>query len=109
MGAAQAVKQRQMDVGVVSSTVVPKVFEMLNDGSLLGESTEPSILMGRLMVQYAIRKAEGLPMPNVAEVQGFGYPTLVIPQQVLTKETAPDYPYQLTDVPPPDWSIESFQ
>ncbi|MGQ9366863.1 substrate-binding domain-containing protein [Azospirillum sp. ST 5-10] len=109
MGAAQAVKQRKLDVGVVSSTVVPKIFPMLEDGTLLGESTEPSILMGRLMVQYAIRKADGLDMPNLTEVKSSPYPTLVIPQQVLTKETAPHYPYQLTDVPPADWSIDAFQ
>ena len=109
MGAVQAAKQQKKDVGVVSSTIIPKVFEMLKDGSLMGESTEPSILMGRLMVQYAIRKAEGLDMPNLGETAGFAYPTVVIPPQIVTKENADDYPYQLTDVPPADWSISSFQ
>jgi ribose transport system substrate-binding protein len=109
MGAAQAVKQRHAQIGVVTSTVVKEVFPMLADGELLADSTEPSILMGRLMVQYAIRKAEGMPMPNLTQVPSSPYPTVVVPAQILTKETAPSYPYQLTDVPPKDWSIQAFQ
>jgi len=33
----------------------------------------------------------------------------VVPAKVLTKETAQTYPYQLTDIPPKDWSIQAFQ
>jgi ribose transport system substrate-binding protein len=109
MGAVQAVKQHHANIGVVTSTVVKEVFPMLANGDLLGDSTEPSILMGRLMVQYAIRKAEGLPLPNLSQVASSPYPTLIVPAQILTKETAPSYPYLVTDVPPKDWSIQAFQ
>ncbi|WP_162619597.1 substrate-binding domain-containing protein, partial [Salinicola peritrichatus] len=78
MGAAQAVKQRHLDVGVVTSTLVKKSFPLLEDGSLLANSTEPSILMGRLIVQYTIRKAEGLPMPNLQQTKSAPYPTLIV-------------------------------
>lgn len=107
MGAAQAVKQKHLPTKVVSSTVVKEIFPMLQDGSLSGVSTEPSILLGRLVVQYAIRKNEGMPLPNLKTgIKGMPYPALVVPQQVLTKATAPSYPYQLTDIPPADWTID---
>jgi ribose transport system substrate-binding protein len=109
MGAAQAVKQHHVHMGVVTSTLIRESFPLLANGDLLGDSTEPSILLGRLMVQYAIRKAEGLPLPHLSKVAMSPYPTLVVPAKVLTKETAPTYPYQLTDIPPKDWSIQAFQ
>ncbi|MCF4167359.1 substrate-binding domain-containing protein [Zavarzinia compransoris] len=109
MGAIQAAKQRKMKIGVVSSTVSEHIFPALEDGSLLGQSTEPSILMGRLMVQYAIRKNEGLPMPDLKQPEGALYPALIVPEQILTKENVHDYPYYLTDIPPADWSISAFQ
>lgn len=109
MGVIQAAKQRQADVGVVSSTVVKEIFPLLESGDLLGEATEPSILMGRMMVQYAIRKAQGLPLPNLVQGEKDPYPSLVVRQQILTKDNAPGYPYALTDIPPADWSISAVQ
>jgi ABC-type sugar transport system substrate-binding protein len=109
MGAIQGVRQRHANMQVVSSNIVRPVFAALDDGTLLGVNTEPAILMGRLMVQYSIRRKLGLPTPLIKEDKGFTYPVVITPTRIITKDNYKGYPWQETDVPPEDWSIDAFQ
>ena len=109
MGAVQAVKQRHADMKVVGSTIVRGIFPELEGGTLLGDNTEPAILMGRLMVQYSIRQKLNLPTPLIKEDKNFPYPVVVTPTRIITKENYKGYPWEETDVPPSDWSIDAFQ
>ena len=67
----------------------------------------PGILIGRLIVQYAIRKAEGLPMPGMQATSP--YPTVVVPNLPVTQSMAATYDDSIYDVPPKSWSIEAVQ
>jgi ribose transport system substrate-binding protein len=110
MGAVQAVKQlNKPDTKVVSSAVVREAIPMVKDGRLLGIVSEPGIVMGRLIVQYAIRKSEGLPTPNLNPVEGLKYPAVMVPSELITQENADHYPFELYELPPEDWSISAFQ
>jgi ABC-type sugar transport system substrate-binding protein len=109
MGAVQAIKQRNANMKVVGSTIMRGVFQPLEDGSLLAVNAEPSILVGRLIVQYCIRQKLGMPTPLIKQNSDFNYPMILMPTQFLTKENYKSYPWEQTDVPPKDWSIEAFQ
>jgi len=109
MGSVQAVKQRNADMKVVGSTVMRGIFPALDDGTLLAVNAEPSILVGRLLVQYAIRQKLGMPTPLIKQNPDFEYPMIIMPTQFLTKDNYKSYPWEQTDVPPADWSIEAFQ
>ncbi len=110
MGAAQAVKQlNKTDVDVVTSAVVREAIPMLKEGRLLAVVSEPGILIGRLIVQYAIRKEEGLPMPRLSESASLPYPVLTVPNKVITTQDASTYPFDVYDLPPKDWSIKAIQ
>jgi len=109
MGAVQAVKQRHAKMQVVGSTIVRGIFPELENGTLLGDNTEPAILMGRLMVQYSIRRKLGLPTPLIQKDKNFPYPVVVTPTRIITKATYKTYPWEETDVPPANWSIDAFQ
>jgi ABC-type sugar transport system substrate-binding protein len=109
MGAVQAVKQRHADMRVVGSTIVRGIFPELDSGVLLGDNTEPAILMGRLMVQYSIRQKLNLPTPLIKEDKNFPYPVVVTPTRIITKDNYKGYPWEETDVPPADWSIDACQ
>ena len=83
-------------------------FPALDDGTLLGVNAEPSILVGRLLVQYAIRQKLGMPTPLIKQD-----PNLNIrwssSRPVSYQGELQVYPWEQTDVPPADWSIEAFQ
>jgi hypothetical protein len=65
--------------------------------------------MGRLMVQYSIRRKLGLPTTLIKHDDHFSYPVVLTPTRIITKENYKDYPWEETDVPPADWSIEALQ
>jgi ABC-type sugar transport system substrate-binding protein len=109
MGAIQAVKQRHANMKVVGSTIVRGIFPEFDNGTLLGDNTEPAILMGRLMVQYSIRQKLNLPTPLIKEDKNFPYPVVVTPTRIINSANYKAYPWEETDVPPADWSIEAFQ
>jgi ribose transport system substrate-binding protein len=109
MGAVQAVKQRKANMKVVGSTVMRGIFPALEDGSLIAVNAEPSILVGRLIVNYSIRQKLGMPTPLIKQNPDFLYPMVLMPTQFLTKDNYKTYPWEQTDVPPTDWSIEAFQ
>ncbi len=109
MGAVQAIKQRSANMKVVGSTIMRGIFPALEDGTLLAVNAEPSILVGRLIVQYAIRQKLGMDTPLIKNNPDFQYPMILMPTTFLTKENYKTYPWEQTDVPPANWSIEAFQ
>jgi ABC-type sugar transport system substrate-binding protein len=109
MGAVQAIKQRNANMKVVGSTIMRGVFQPLEEGTLLAVNAEPSILVGRLIVQYLIRQKLGMSTPLIKQDADFKYPIIIMPTQFLTKDNYKTYPWEQTDVPPKDWSIDAFQ
>lgn len=109
MGAAQAVRRQSKVAKVVTSTVVADAIPMVENGRILALESEPGILIGRLIVQYAIRKAEGLPMPGLVTAPGANYPVIEVHNVMITARNAASYPAALYDVPPADWSIKALQ
>jgi len=109
MGAVQAIKQLKRPARVVSSAVVNEAIPMIKDGSILATVSEPGILIGRLAVQYAIRQAEGKPMPNLIRNDPLPYPHILIPPTVITPENVGTYPFDLYDLPPQGWRIDAVQ
>jgi len=109
MGAAQAVRQQKRDVQVVSSSVVREAIPMIKDGRFLGVVSEPGIIMGRLIVQYAIRDYEGKDMPRLNKDDSLPYPYVLTPPELITPENADTHPYEIYEIPPADWSIKALQ
>lgn len=109
MGAAQAVRQQRRDAQVVSSSVVREAIPMIKDGRFLGVVSEPGIIMGRLIVQYAIRDHEGKEMPRLNKDDALPYPYVLTPPVLITPENADTHPYDIYEIPPADWSIKALQ
>lgn len=110
MGAAQAVRQlKRNNVKVVTSGVVNEVIPMVEDGRVLAVVSEPGIIMGRLIVQYAIRQREKLPMPNLDKATGTNYPALMVPTAMVDSKNARTYPLALYEIPPKEWSIDAMR
>jgi ribose transport system substrate-binding protein len=107
MGAAQAARRQHKEVKVATSTLNDQGLAELKDGRFMTVISEPGILIGRLIVQYAIRKAEGMPMPNMQATSP--YPTVVVPNLAITQSMAATYDDAIYDVPPKSWSIEAVQ
>ena len=87
MGAAQAVRQQGRSAPVVSSAMVRSAAPMIKDGRLLAVVSEPGIIMGRLIVQYAIRSMENKPMPNLSPpgTNGLNYVHFNVPKEGANK------------------------
>lgn len=109
MGAVQAVRQQRRNVKVVSSAVVREAIPMIKDGRFLAVASEPGILMGRLIVQYAIRDHEGKPMPNMKKDAALPYPYVLTPPVVITPENASTYPFDVYEIPPQGWSVTAMK
>ena len=107
MGAAQAGRRQHKEMKVATATLNDQGLTELKDGRFLTVISEPGILIGRLIVQYAIRKAEGLPMPSMQATSP--YPTVVVPNLPVTQSMAATYDDSIYDVPPKSWSIEAVQ
>lgn len=107
MGAVQAARQaNRRDVKVLASGLVREVLPMIERGEMLAVGSEPGIIMGRLIVQYAIRKKEGLPMEGLTS-EGGAYPAFMVPVTMITKENVGTYPYDLYEFVPKEWSFTS--
>jgi len=108
MGAVQAVRQQKRDVQVVSSAIVREAIPMIEDGRFLAVASEPGILMGRLLVQYAIRDYEGKPL-DLKKDDSLPYPYVLTPPVVITPENVKTFPFEIYELPPKDWSISAMQ
>lgn len=109
MGAAQAVKQLNRHTQVVSSAVVKEAIPMIKDGRILAVVSEPGIIMGRLIVQYAIREMEGKPMPNLHTDKSLPYPYVLTPPVLITPTNVDRHPFNIYEIPPQDWRIDAMQ
>ncbi|MDX3895826.1 substrate-binding domain-containing protein [Pusillimonas sp.] len=109
MGAVQAVRQQRRDVKVVSSAIVREAIPMIQDGRFLAVTSEPGILMGRLLVQYAIRDHEGKNMENLKKDDALPYPYALTPPVVVTPENVDSFPFEVYELPPKGWSITALQ
>jgi ribose transport system substrate-binding protein len=105
MGALQATRQQHREVGIATAAVIRGAIPLIKDGKFLVVVSEPAVLMGRLLVQYAIRKAEKLPMPNLRDFGDLPYRSVVATPKLITVQNAAAYPYELYDLPPENWSI----
>lgn len=110
IGASQALRQQgRKDVKIMTASVVPEIVPMLKDGRIFGLVSEPGVLMGRLIVQYAIRQREGLPMPNLQKTVEAPYPALMVPAEMIDSSQAANYNFGEYDLPPRGWSIQAVQ
>ncbi len=109
MGAAQAVRQQRKDVQVVSSAIVREAIPMIQDGRFLAVASEPGILMGRLLVQYAIRDHEGKPMDGLKRDDALPYPYVLTPPVTITPDNVNTFPFEAYELPPKGWSITAVQ
>ncbi|MFU6848498.1 substrate-binding domain-containing protein [Pseudomonas aeruginosa] len=106
MGAIQAIRQQGSHAKVVTGVVSRRTPQLVENGQLLAVASEPGILIGRLIVQYAIRQHEGLPMPKMKKPEGLPYPQIAVPTQLVDASNVKTYPYDTFDLPPESWSPE---
>ncbi|TKI04686.1 substrate-binding domain-containing protein [Martelella alba] len=111
MGAVQAIRQQHRAASVVSSAMIKQAIPMIKDGRMLAVVSEPGIIMGRLIVQYAIRSMEGKPMPNLspAGTDGLNYAHFNVPNEVLDKNNVDKHSFEVYEIPPADWHIPALQ
>lgn len=111
MGAAQAIRQQNRQASVVSSAMVKRAVPMIEDGKMLAVVSEPGIIMGRLIVQYAIRSMEGKPMPNLspAGTDGLNYAHYNVPNKVIDKANVATHPFETYEIAPADWKVPAIQ
>ncbi|MCQ9617548.1 substrate-binding domain-containing protein [Paenalcaligenes niemegkensis] len=108
MGAAQAARQMNRDVKVLTSALVPEVLPLIKRGQIYASVSEPGILMGRLIVQYAIRQAEDKPLPNVQNDDYLPYPYVLTPTTPILESNVDTFPVYDTDLPPADWDASAI-
>lgn len=111
MGAVQAIRQQHRDAAVVSSAMVKRAVPMIEDGKMLAVVSEPGIIMGRLIVQYAIREMENKPLPNLAPAgaDGLSYAHYNVPNKVLDKSNVATHPFETYEIAPADWKVPAMQ
>ena len=109
MGAVQAVRQSFRHASVVSSAMVHAAVPMIIDGRFLAVVSEPGIIMGRLIVQYAIRDAERRPMANMIRPAESPYPYVLTPVTLITADSAKTFPLDVYEIPPADFKLDSLQ
>src|SRR5690606_10047313 len=100
---------QRKDVQVVSSAIVREAIPMIQDGRFLAVASEPGILMGRLLVQYAIRDHEGKPMDGLKRDDALPYPYVLTPPVTITPDNVNTFPFEVYELPPKGWSITAVQ
>lgn len=110
LGATQAVRNAGTEVKVVTSALDKRAVDEIEKGNiLLGSTTEPGILIGRLLVQYAIRQNEGIELKGVNKLADYQYPVMVVPAFVFSRETMAQHPSEVYDIPPEGWNLNALQ
>ncbi len=109
MGALQAVRQLGRTTPVVSSAMVPEAIPLLIEGRFLAVMSEPGIIMGRLIVQCAIRDSEGKPIPNQVRSSLSPYPYSLAPPTLVTAQNARTFPLGVYEIAPPEFNLASLQ
>lgn len=107
MGASRAARQMDKDIRVLTSAMVPELIPLIKNGQIYASVSEPGILMGRLIVQYAIRQAEGKPLPDLIEDDGLPYPLVLTPNTPILADNVESFPFHNTDLPPKGWDASA--
>jgi ribose transport system substrate-binding protein len=105
VGAAEAIKSagKKGKIKVVTSSVTDKTVDLMHEGLIEMVISEPSVLLGRVTLQYTIRLLNGDPLPNLAKVGGLPYPSMDLPPKPLTLDVLEHYDLNWYDVPPQGW------
>jgi ribose transport system substrate-binding protein len=111
MGAAQAIRQQNRKAQVVTSSMVREAAPMIKDGRFLAVVSEPGIIMGRMIVQYAIRAEAGQPLPNLVPPSqgGLAYPHYNVPSTLITKSNLDTHSFETYEIPPKGWQMPAVQ
>lgn len=110
LGATQAVRNSGNKIKVVTSALDKRAVDEIKKGDILiGSTTEPGILIGRLLVQYAIRQNEGLDLAGLNDIKDYQYPVIVVPAAVFSRDTMATHPAEVYDIPPEDWNLGAVQ
>ena len=110
MGAAQAARQQNKPVKIVTSSMVKEAAPMIRDGRLLAVVSEPGIIMGRLVVQYAIRKLDGKPLKGLSPAdKGSPYPYFNVPTTLITAANVDSHPFEIYEIPPASWMMPAIK
>lgn len=102
-GAASAVKRLgRDDVKVVTSAFTDLTAPMMQEGYIAASVSEPSIITGRLAMQYMIRALNGDPMPGATQGD-LPYPVVVVPTVPVAASEMETYDLHRYDWAPEDW------
>ena len=110
MGAAQAIRQQGKPVKVVSSSMVKEAVPMVKDGRLLAVVSEPGIIMGRMLVQLAIRQLDGKPTPQLSPADKTSpYPYFNVPTTLIKPDNVDKHPFEIFEIPPANWRMPAIK
>lgn len=110
MGAAQAIRQQRRQARVVSSSMVKEAVPMVKDGRFLGVVSEPGIIMGRLVVQFAARQFAGKPTPELKPADASSkYAYYNVPPVLITPANVDRFPFNIYEIPPVGWKSSTMR
>ncbi len=107
-GAALAAKRIGSDAQVVTATVTSKTVELMKEGRIAMVVSEPGILIGRSLIQYATRVLNGNDLPNLVSGGPIPYKQFLIPLYQLTAENVDSYELSVYDQPPAGWQLPTL-
>jgi ABC-type sugar transport system substrate-binding protein len=102
-GAAAAIKSLgRKDVKVVTSAFTDLTVPMMKEGYIAASISEPSVLTGRLAMQYMIRLLNGDSLPNTTK-GSLNYPVVVVPTKPIEAKDIVKYDLTRYDWAPDSW------
>jgi len=101
-GAAASIKRQGLKVKVVTSAFTELTKPMMQEGYIEASISEPSILTGRLAVQYMIRLLNGDPIPGTKQ-DALPYPMVVVPTVPVEGKDIASYDLTKYDWAPENW------
>lgn len=106
MGSAQAIRQQRKNAKVVSSSMVKEAIPMIKDGRFLAVVSEPGIIMGRLLVQFAARQFSGKPVSELKVADASSpYPYFNVPPVLIKPANVDQHAYEIYEIPPASWKL----
>ena len=102
-GSAAAVKRLgRNNVKVVTTAFTQDTIQEMKDGHIIMSLSEPSVLTGRLAMQYMIRLLNGDPLPNTSKGP-LPYPVVTVPTVPVLAKDIGSYDLSIYDWPPVNW------
>jgi ribose transport system substrate-binding protein len=90
--------------------MVKEAAPMVKDGRLLAVVSEPGIIMGRLVVQYAIRKLDGKPLTGLSPAdKSSPYPYYNVPTTLITPANVDSHRFEIYEIPPASWKMPAIK